>query len=101
MLDLVGRGRVTAAKFRPGGWTAFTGLPPAPDTVVPAPGRHDAVAALDAGADDLAALGAALGWFDPRTSVAIPGCGRRHSVGVSGRCPRNRDGALSDWHSHG
>jgi AraC-like DNA-binding protein len=34
-VDLVGAGRVTAAKFRPGGFTAFTGRVVARDTVVP------------------------------------------------------------------
>jgi len=34
VVDLAGRGRVTAAKFRPGGWTALTGRPPAPGTIV-------------------------------------------------------------------
>ncbi|WP_369130311.1 helix-turn-helix domain-containing protein [Modestobacter roseus] len=34
-VDLVGAGRVTAAKFRPGGWAAFTGRPPAVGTVTP------------------------------------------------------------------
>lgn len=33
-VDLRGRGRVTAARFRPGGWTALTGLHPDPDTVL-------------------------------------------------------------------
>jgi AraC-like DNA-binding protein len=35
VVDLAGRGRVTAAKFRPGGWTALTGRPPLADTIVP------------------------------------------------------------------
>ncbi|MEU2347183.1 helix-turn-helix domain-containing protein [Modestobacter sp. NPDC049651] len=34
-IDLVGSGRVTAAKFRPGGWAAFTGQGPAVGTVTP------------------------------------------------------------------
>jgi AraC-like DNA-binding protein len=34
-IDLTGAGRVTAAKFRPGGFTAFTGVLPARDSVTP------------------------------------------------------------------
>jgi AraC-like DNA-binding protein len=34
-VDLVGTGRVTAAKFRPGGWVAFGGRQPARGTAVP------------------------------------------------------------------
>jgi AraC-like DNA-binding protein len=34
-VDLAGAGRVTAAKFRPGGWVAFGGRQPARDRVVP------------------------------------------------------------------
>jgi AraC-like DNA-binding protein len=34
-VDLTGAGRVTAVKFRPGGFAAFTGMLPARDTVVP------------------------------------------------------------------
>ncbi|WP_448641979.1 helix-turn-helix domain-containing protein [Geodermatophilus sp. URMC 63] len=34
-VDLTGAGRVTAAKFRPGGWVAFGGRQPARDRVVP------------------------------------------------------------------
>ena len=34
-VDLTGAGRVTAVKFRPGGFAAFTGVLPARDTVVP------------------------------------------------------------------
>lgn len=37
VVDLEGQGAVTAAKFRPGGLTAMTGLSPAPDSVSPAP----------------------------------------------------------------
>ncbi len=62
VVDLVGRGRVTAAKFRPGGWTAFTGLAPALDTIVPL-ARGDLLAAVGAHQDDAhraAALDAAL-----------------------------------------
>jgi len=35
VVDLTGHGRVTAAKFRPGGWTALTGRPPLLDTIRP------------------------------------------------------------------
>jgi AraC-like DNA-binding protein len=35
IVDLVGTGRVTAAKFRPGGWVAFAGRPAARNSVVP------------------------------------------------------------------
>ena len=35
VVDLVGTGRVTAAKFRPGGWVAFGGRQPASGTAVP------------------------------------------------------------------
>ncbi len=35
IIDLVGAGRVCAAKFRPGGWTALTGCRPARDSVAP------------------------------------------------------------------
>ena len=35
VIDLVGSGRVTAAKFRPGGWVAFGGRAPAGGAVVP------------------------------------------------------------------
>lgn len=38
-VDLVGTGRVAAAKFRPGGWAAFTGGPPAVGTVAPLAGE--------------------------------------------------------------
>jgi AraC-like DNA-binding protein len=34
-VDLTGAGRVTAVKFRPGGFTAFTGVLPARDSVAP------------------------------------------------------------------
>ncbi|WP_324275425.1 DUF6597 domain-containing transcriptional factor [Blastococcus brunescens] len=34
-VDLTGAGRVTAVKFRPGGFTALTGIPPARNTVEP------------------------------------------------------------------
>ena len=35
VVDLVGSGRVTAAKFHPGGWVAFGGRPPSRGAVVP------------------------------------------------------------------
>jgi AraC-like DNA-binding protein len=35
VIDLVGSGRVTAAKFRPGGWVAFGGRAPSGGAVVP------------------------------------------------------------------
>jgi AraC-like DNA-binding protein len=38
VVDLVGAGRVTAAKFRPGGWVAFGGRPPSGGAVVPLDG---------------------------------------------------------------
>jgi AraC-like DNA-binding protein len=67
-IDLVGSGRVTAAKFRPGGWAAFTGGPPAVGTVTPLgdglgidPARLLAdVLAPDDDADRVAVLEAAL-----------------------------------------
>ena len=67
-VDLVGVGRVTAAKFRPGGWAAFTGGPPAVGTVTPLgtgfgtdPARLLAdVLAEDDDADRAAVLEAAL-----------------------------------------
>ncbi|MBM7806883.1 AraC-like DNA-binding protein [Geodermatophilus bullaregiensis] len=48
-VDLAGAGRVTAAKFRPGGWVAFGGRQPARDSTAPlsAP-RLDPGALLDA-----------------------------------------------------
>lgn len=57
VVDLVGRGRVTAAKFRPGGWTAFTGLPPAPNSVVALTAElglapHDLLEAVGSHEDD-------------------------------------------------
>jgi AraC-like DNA-binding protein len=33
VVDLIGAGRVTAAKFRPGGFAAFTGVQPSPNSV--------------------------------------------------------------------
>ena len=38
-VDLAGVGRVTAAKFRPGGWTAFSGQPAAVGSVTPLAAR--------------------------------------------------------------
>ena len=39
VVDLTGTGRVTAAKFRPGGWVAMGGRPPARGAVVPLGGH--------------------------------------------------------------
>ncbi|MDN5751085.1 MAG: hypothetical protein L0H64_21680, partial [Pseudonocardia sp.] len=68
VVDLTDRGRVTAAKFRPGGWTALTGLPPAPNAIGPltvdlgfAPGELlAAMAVLDDDAARATVLDAAL-----------------------------------------
>jgi AraC-like DNA-binding protein len=62
VVDLHGRGRVTAAKFRPGGWTAFSGQRAAPDTVRPGPypGLVQDVLAVDDDAERVAVLDAAL-----------------------------------------
>lgn len=62
-VDLVGAGRVTAVKFRPGGFTAFCGGRPAPDTVVPL-GRQ-----LGTGPDDL--LSAVLAEDDDQARAAV------------------------------
>ena len=56
-VDLTGAGRVTAVKFRPGGFAAFTGTLPARDTVVPlgtelGRGVGDLLAAVHAEEDD-------------------------------------------------
>lgn len=51
-VDLVGAGRVTAVKFRPGGFTAFTGLPPVRDRVA----RLQGELGVDAGALTAAVL---------------------------------------------
>jgi len=67
-VELTGHGRVTAAKFRPGGWTALTGRPPLVETVRPLGGELGvdparllaAVAAHDDAADRAAVLDAAL-----------------------------------------
>ncbi|WP_139245663.1 helix-turn-helix domain-containing protein [Geodermatophilus amargosae] len=51
VVDLTGAGRVTAAKFRPGGWVAMGGRPPAPGAAVPLAGQLpglDAAALLPA-----------------------------------------------------
>jgi AraC-like DNA-binding protein len=67
-IDLTGTGRTTAVKFRPGGYTAFTGVRPARDTAVPL-GRElgvdpaellAAVLAQDDDADRAAVLDASL-----------------------------------------
>lgn len=67
-IDLDGWGRCTAAKFRPGGFTALTGRPVACDTVVPLAGAtglvHDVlvrdVLSHDDDGDRVAVLDAAL-----------------------------------------
>jgi AraC-like DNA-binding protein len=67
-VDLTGVGRVTAVKFRPGGFTAFTGVRPARDSVeplgrqlgVPAGRLLSAVLAPEDDDDRAAALDAAL-----------------------------------------
>lgn len=77
-VDLAGAGRVTGVKFRPGGFTAFTGRPPAPDTVAPLGDelRVDPAAlrsAVLAEADDgtrAAVLDAALGPVAPHPAPA-------------------------------
>lgn len=59
---------------------------------------HDAVAALDAGEDDLAGLAASLGWFDQADFC-------REFRGVVGTTPSAylaaRGAPLSSWHSRG
>lgn len=68
VVDLTGRGRVTAVKFRPGGFTAFTGRPPAPGAVAALGAElgidpswlRDRVLAVDDDAGRAAALDAAL-----------------------------------------
>jgi AraC-like DNA-binding protein len=62
VIDLHGRGRVTAVKFRPGGWTAFSGQRAAPDTVRsgPFPALARDVLAVDDDADRVAVLDGAL-----------------------------------------
>ncbi|GAB2688250.1 helix-turn-helix domain-containing protein [Thalassiella azotivora] len=68
VVDLVGAGSVVAVKFRPGGFAAMTGTPPARDTVAPLgdelgvdAGRLlEDVLAQDADDDRAAALDAAL-----------------------------------------
>jgi len=62
VVDLYGTGRVTAAKFRPGGWTAFCGRRAAPDTVRPGPfpALVRDVLAVDDDAERVAVLDAVL-----------------------------------------
>lgn len=62
VIDLYGRGRVTAAKFRPGGWTAFSGLRAPADSVrhAPCPSLVRDVLAVDDDAHRVAVLDAAL-----------------------------------------
>jgi AraC-like DNA-binding protein len=65
-VDLVGTGRVTAVKFRPGGFAAMTGTLPAHDTVrrlggeLPQPRLLDAVLAAQDDADRARVLDSAL-----------------------------------------
>jgi len=62
-LDLAGWGRVTAVKFRPGGFTAMTGLQVRRDTVCPAP--------LDVIADPPSLAGAVLAEQSDARRVAL------------------------------
>jgi AraC-like DNA-binding protein len=62
-VDLTGAGRVSAVKFRPGGFAAFTGLLPARDSVVPLG------AALGLSAGDL--LSAVLAEEDDTARAAV------------------------------
>jgi AraC-like DNA-binding protein len=78
VVDLVGTGRVTAAKFRPGGWVAFGGRQPARGAVVPLAGEigldaRPLLAAVLAEADDdarAAVLDAALAPLAPEPQPA-------------------------------
>jgi AraC-like DNA-binding protein len=63
VVDLVGTGRVTAVKFRPGGWVAFGGRQPARGTAVPL-GR-------EAGLDPRALLAAVLAEPDDDARAAV------------------------------
>jgi AraC-like DNA-binding protein len=62
-IDLVGTGRVTAAKFRPGGWVALGGRQPARDGAAPL-GR-------EVGLDPTALLGAVLHEQDDDARAAV------------------------------
>ena len=63
VVDLVGSGRVTAAKFRPGGWVAFGGRPPSGGAVVPL--------GPELGLDARALLAAVLGEEDDEARAAV------------------------------
>jgi AraC-like DNA-binding protein len=63
VIDLVGTGRVTAAKFRPGGWVAFGGRPPARGSVGPLGG--------ELGVDPPALLAAVLAESDDDARAAV------------------------------
>ena len=77
-VDLVGTGRVTAAKFRPGGFRAFTGVLPARNSVALLRGElaldpdrlRTAVLAEDDDADRTAVLDAALAPLAPEPDPA-------------------------------
>jgi AraC-like DNA-binding protein len=77
-VDLVGVGRVTAVKFRPGGFRAFTGVLPARHSVAPLRGELGldpdrllaAVLAEDDDADRTAVLDAALAPLAPEPDAA-------------------------------
>jgi AraC-like DNA-binding protein len=77
-VDLVGTGRVTAVKFRPGGFRAFTGVLPARNSVAPLRGElgvdpdvlRAAVLARDDDADRVAVLDAALAPHAPEPEPA-------------------------------
>jgi AraC-like DNA-binding protein len=63
VVDLVGAGRVTAVKFRPGGWVAFGGRLPARGSVVPLGG--------DLGLDPSGLLAAVLAEEDDDARAAV------------------------------
>jgi AraC-like DNA-binding protein len=77
-VDLVGAGRVTAVKFHPGGFRAFTGVLPARDSVARLRGElgldpdrlRAAVLAVDDNADRTAVLDAALAPLAPEPEPA-------------------------------
>ncbi|WP_369255908.1 helix-turn-helix domain-containing protein [Geodermatophilus amargosae] len=64
VVDLTGTGRVTAAKFRPGGWVATGGRPPARGTAVPLSGHLP-------GLDAAALLAAVLAEEDDDARAAV------------------------------
>lgn len=78
VIDLVGVGRTTAVKFRPGGFTAFTGARPARDRAVPlgdelrVPARQllDGVLAVEEDHERAAVLDAALAPHAPEPPAA-------------------------------